>query len=160
MTLTISRKHKVVAVPDLTAVANLYPNAHVVTIGAFPHRVVPHDPVATALLRKLGYDVAAPILHHYGWQGGTPFDVQRKTCALLTQNERAYVLNSMGTGKTKAALWAWDYLYQNDLAQKLLVVAPLSTLTFTWAREVFSTLPNRHCVVLHGSKQKRLERLN
>jgi SNF2 family DNA or RNA helicase len=160
MTLTISHKHKAVAVPDIAAVANLYPKAPAVQIGEDHYRVVPHGPVETLLLRKLGFDVPAPILYHYDWCGGSPFDVQKKTCALLTQNQRAYVLNSMGTGKTKAALWAWDYLRRYGLAGKLLVLAPLSTLTFTWAREVFTTLPKRKCVVLHGSKEKRLERLN
>lgn len=92
--------------------------------------------------------------------GGTPFEVQRKTCALLTNNQRAYVLNGLGTGKTKSALWAWDYLRSQGLAKKLLVLAPLSTLSFTWAREVFNTLGHRRCAVLHHSSKKvRLQRL-
>jgi SNF2 family DNA or RNA helicase len=65
----------------------------------------------------------------------------------------------MGTGKTRAALWAWDYLRGNNVCGKLLVLAPLSTLNFTWAREVFATLPHRKCAVLHGDKKRRLERL-
>jgi SNF2 family DNA or RNA helicase len=111
-------------------------------------------------LRKLGYDVPSPILSHYDWCGGKPFEAQKKTCAMLTMNQRAYVLNGMGTGKTKAALWAWDYLRSNGFANKMLVVAPLSTLKFTWGREVFQTLPGINAVVLHGSKAKRLEALN
>jgi SNF2 family DNA or RNA helicase len=67
----------------------------------------------------------------------------------------------MGTGKTKAALWAWDYLNTRGLAKKMLVIAPLSTLKFTWLREIFATLPHRKAVVLHhSSKLKRIERLN
>jgi SNF2 family DNA or RNA helicase len=65
----------------------------------------------------------------------------------------------MGTGKTKTALWAWDYLNKQGLAKKLLVVAPLSTLNFVWAREVFNTLPGRTVKVLHGSRYDRLDRL-
>lgn len=107
----------------------------------------------------MGFEVPAPILAHYDWAGGNPYDVQTKTCAMLTMNHRAYVLNGMGTGKTKAALWAWDYLRGNKLAGKLLVVAPLSTLNFTWLREIFNTVPHRKAVVLHGTKAKRLERL-
>jgi SNF2 family DNA or RNA helicase len=125
-----------------------------------PTLIVPHGPTETYLLRKLGYDVPAPILSHYDWCGGNPFDVQMKTCAMLTMNQRAYVLNGMGTGKTKAALWAWDYLRSNGFAKKLLVVAPLSTLKFTWAREIFQTLPHVRVVVVHGSKAKRLEALD
>jgi SNF2 family DNA or RNA helicase len=108
----------------------------------------------------MGYDVPSPILTHYDWCGGDPFKSQRSTAALLTLEQRAYVLNGMGTGKTKASLWAWDYLRSNNICGKLLVSAPLSTLSFTWAREVFNTLPHRKCVVLHGSKKQRLEKLN
>lgn len=79
---------------------------------------------------------------------------------MLTTNDRAYVLNGMGTGKTRAALWAWDYLNQVGDAKKLLVVAPVSTLNFTWAREVFTTLPRRKVAVLHGDKAKRLKALD
>ena len=158
--IQISAKHKVIGVPLRPDVQNLFPSAKQMTMQGRQTLVVPHGPTETFLLRKLGYDVPAPILTHYDWNGGNPFDAQKKTCALLTMNERAYVLNGMGTGKTKAALWAWDYLRSNGLAKKMLVVAPLSTLKFTWAREVFQTLPHRNAVVLHGSKQKRLEALN
>lgn len=41
----------------------------------------------------------------------------------------------------------------------MLISAPLSTLTFTWKREVFNTLPHRKCEVVHGSKKQRLQRL-
>jgi SNF2 family DNA or RNA helicase len=120
---------------------------------------VPHAPDASFLLRKLGYDVPSPILTHYDWCGGKPFEAQRQTAAMLTMNQRAYVLNGMGTGKTKAALWWWDYLRSNNLAGKLLVSAPLSTLEFVWAKEVFATVPHRRCVMLHGTRDRRLKLL-
>src|SRR6185437_8894397 len=119
----------------------------------------PYAQTEAYMLKQLGYDVAAPILHLYDWAGGKPFDVQRQTCAMLTMNPRAYVLNGMGTGKTRAALWAWDYLYGNKAVGKLLILAPLSTLKFTWAREIFGTLPHRTCAVLHGTKKQRLAAL-
>lgn len=78
---------------------------------------------------------------------------------MLTLEQRAYVLNGMGTGKTKACLWAYDYLRSNGVCGKMLVSAPLSTLTFTWARELFATVPHIKYAVLHGSKAKRLEKL-
>jgi SNF2 family DNA or RNA helicase len=155
--IAVSAKHKMLGIhnapPDIQ---NLFPAARELDPGTL---LVPHGLTETFLLRKLGYQVPSPILTHYDWPGATPFDVQRKTCAMLTMNQRAFVLNGMGTGKTKAALWAWDYLRSNNFCGKLLVVAPLSTLSFVWAREIFSTLPHRKCVVLHGSKEKRLERL-
>lgn len=155
----ISTKHRAVGVPYRPDIANLFPSAKKVTLNGNPHIVLPHGLEETRVLRNLGYDVPAPILTHYDWAGGKPFDVQRKTCAMLTTNPRAYVLNGMGTGKTKSALWAFDYLRSVGLAQRMLVVAPLSTLNFTWAREVFNTLPHLSCVTLHGSRAKRLERL-
>lgn len=121
--------------------------------------LLPHTPTETFLLRKMGYEVPSPILTHYDWCGGDPFKSQRSTAAMLTLEQRAYVLNGMGTGKTKALLWAWDYLRSNGICGKLLVSAPLSTLRFTWGREIFNTLPHRKAVVLHGTKKQRLELL-
>src|SRR5262249_21612753 len=77
----------------------------------------------------------------------------------MTENQRCYVLNSMGTGKTKCALWAYDYLRRCDVAHRMLVVAPLSTLHFTWAREVFLTTPHLKVIVLHAERKERLKLL-
>jgi SNF2 family DNA or RNA helicase len=159
MDILVSTKHKSLGVPLRPDVRNLFPDAKEVTLGGNAHIVLPHGLTETFILRKIGFDVPSPMESNYDWAGGTPFDVQRKTCSMLTLNQRAYVLNDMGTGKTKSALWAWDYLYKDNICNKLLVVAPLSTLTFTWAREVFNTLPHRKCVVLHGARERRLERL-
>ena len=79
--------------------------------------MVKHGVDETRLLRNVGFDVPAPILSHYDFEGGTPFDVQRKTCTMLNMNSRAYVLNGMGTGKTKAALWGWRYLNRTGQAK-------------------------------------------
>lgn len=159
MNVIISPKHQVIGVPIRDDLANIFHDAKRVTVEGNEMLVVPHGVDETKLLRNVGYDIPAPILSHYDFEGGTPFDVQRKTCAMLTMNNRAYVLNGMGTGKTKSALWAWRYLNRIGQAQKLLVVAPLSTLNFTWGREVFQTLPGVRVQVLHGTKKKRLDRL-
>jgi len=126
------------------------------------YTLVPHLPAQSFMLRKMNYDIPSPIITQYDWphpQGQPPFDAQIKTAAMLTMNNRAYVLNGMGTGKTRAALWSWDFLNKSGLAKKLLVVAPLSTLRFTWAREIFNTLPARVTSVLHGTRERRLEAL-
>lgn len=148
-----------VGVPFAENVANLFPAAKQILLGGAQHILLPHQPTETYLLRKMGYDVPSPILTHYDWVGGSPFKSQKSTAALLTLEQRAYVLNGMGTGKTKSALWAFDYLKSNNVCGKMLVSAPLSTLSFTWAREIFNTLPGRKCAVLHGSKKQRLEKL-
>jgi SNF2 family DNA or RNA helicase len=159
MNVHISPKHGVVGVPVRADLLNVFPKAKQVTLAGNEMMIVRHGIDETKLLRNLGFDVPTPILSHYDWCGGQPFEAQRKTAALLTMNPRAYVLNGMGTGKTKAALWAWHYLYMRGEAKKLLVVAPLSTLNFTWGREVFQTLPGIKVQVLHGTKKKRLDRL-
>lgn len=160
MTIHISPKHKAVGVPLRPDLANLFPSAKQVTLEGRQMLIVRHGMDETRLLRNMGFDVPTPILSHYDWEGGTPFEIQKKTAAMLTMNRRAYVLNGMGTGKTKASLWSWRYLNRRGEAGKLLVVAPLSTLNFTWAREVFQTLPGVKVQVLHGTKAKRLQRLS
>ncbi len=122
--------------------------------------LVPHDLAYTKLLRALDYDVPAPVLSDYDWNGFDAFDVQKKTVAMMTTERRAYVLNAMGTGKSMCALFAFDYLKKLGLVKRMLVAAPLSTLSFVWQREVFSKMSHLSCAVMHGTKTKRLEALN
>jgi hypothetical protein len=154
--LTISRKHKVVVVPPAPGVEAMFNGVPVLADGK---RVIPHGMRETMMLRHLGFTLPNPMELYYDWCGGKPFAVQVATCRMLTENPRAYVLNHMGTGKTKVALWSWDFLYRQGLVGKMLVVAPLSTLSFVWMREVFATLPGRKVQVLHGTRKQRLERL-
>jgi SNF2 family DNA or RNA helicase len=160
MPVTVSRATQSLVVPETAGVDQMFPNSPVLPGGK---RIIPHGLRETLMLRHLGFKVPNPIDYYYDWgrppPERMPFAVQRASCRLLTENPHAYVLNHMGTGKTKTALWAWDYLNRNGMAKKLLVVAPLSTLNFVWAREIFSTLPQRRVIVLHGTKQQRLDRL-
>src|SRR6187431_55075 len=148
MELHVSAAHKMLVVPYNEAIPQLLPEVRTVELKGEPYHLVPHLPAEAFLLRQMGYTVPAPILTHYDWPGNwKPFNAQKQTAALLTMNQRAYVLNGLGTGKTSSALWAWDYLRSQGLANKLLVIAPLSTLKFTWMREVFNTLPERKATV-------------
>ena len=146
--------------PWEATLGNIFPSAPVLTLKGNKYVAIDHGIDQVRFLRNIGYQAPAPILHQYDWAGGTPFEIQKLTAALLTTNYRAYVLNSFGTGKTKSALWAWHFLYMNGLAGKMLVIAPLSTLTFTWSVEVFKTLPNIKVQILHGSRERRLKRLS
>ena len=111
-------------------------------------------------LRDMGVAVHDHVADSgYDYCGGKPFDIQRRTVELLTENPRAYVLSSMGTGKTKCVCWAYDYLRRVRSAKRMLVVCPLSTMRFTWAREIFMTTPQYKTEVLHGSREKRRELL-
>ena len=69
------------------------------------------------------------------------------------------VFASGNTGKTLSVLWAFDYLRQQGLARKMLIVSPLSTLERTWADEVFRHFPHLTTAVLYGTKERRLKLL-
>ena len=121
---------------------------------------VPHTVEVTRLCRNLGYVVPAPIAHWYEWHiNPRPFRIQKITAALLTMNPRAYVLNEMGTGKTRAALYAIDYLIREGVIKNALIVAPLSTLSLVWDREIFEFFGHLKAVVLHGDRAKRVKKL-
>lgn len=117
---------------------------------------VPHKIEETQVLRNLGFNAPSPVEYHYSWPGQyTPFKAQIETTAFLTLNNRAFCLNGMGSGKTLATLWAYDYLKKAGLAHKMLIVAPLSTLERTWADEIFNNFPNLTWSVVHGSRERR-----
>lgn len=122
---------------------------------------VPHDVDTVRLLRNLGLMVPSPVLSYYAHMraGRPPFASQEVTVDMCTIFRRAYILSEMGVGKTRAALWAYDYLRSVGLARKLLVVAPLSTLTTVWDNEIFEVFPHLKVVVLYGDKKKRLKLL-
>lgn len=117
---------------------------------------VPHRPDEVKVLNNLGFKAPAPIQHYYTWPGRfVPFAHQKHTAEFLNQHRRAFCLNGMGSSKTLATLWAYDYLRSQGLVKKLLVVAPLSTLERTWADEIFGHLMHLEFAVLHGSRERR-----
>lgn len=122
---------------------------------------IPHRLDEVRVLRNLGFNHApSPAKYYYNYSGMyEPFRAQSETTEFLTMNPRAFVLNDMGTGKTLAALWAFDYLRQLGEVKKALVISPLSTLERTWADEVFRHFPHLTAAVLHGTKEKRLKLL-
>lgn len=118
--------------------------------------VAPHRLDEVRVLRNLGFEAPSPILHYYDWPGKfRPYEHQKDTAAFLTINQRALVLNEIGTGKTQSALWAADYLIQTGQIKKVLIVSPLSTLERVWGDAIFFGFPNRKAVVLHGTADRR-----
>lgn len=140
-------------------VTTVIPTAVQVETERGPLVAVPHRPDETRVLRNLGFDVPDPMPVHYDWPkaGGRfdPFHAQRETANFLVMHNRAYCLNSMGTGKTNAALWAFDYLRRVKQVKRMLVICPLSTMERTWADAVFSTFPHLEHSVLYGSRDRR-----
>ncbi len=118
--------------------------------------VAPHRLDEVRVLRNLGFEAPSPILHYYDWPGKfRPYEHQKDTAAFLTINQRALVLNEIGTGKTQSALWAADYLIQTGQVKKVLIVSPLSTLERVWGDAIFFGFPNRKAIVLHGTADRR-----
>jgi len=151
----ISKRSKEFVIPPDSALANLIPSRDVLFRGAI-HMAFPHTTETTRLARNLGHPVPAPVLSQYAWPSTPPpFETQKTTAALLTMNARAYVLSEMGTGKTRAALYACDHMFLNNEITKVLVVAPLSTLTQVWDREIYQYFPHLTTQILHGTKTKR-----
>lgn len=159
-TALVSAKRKAFAIPFDQGIANLVPVS-----STFDHPdhgsmlLLPHTRDTTRLARNLGYHTPAPILSQYDWAGDSPWRTQRITAALLTMQSRAYVLNEMGTGKTRSTLHAANFLMCSGEVRKALVAAPLSTLVNVWDREVFRYFGHMRTAILHGSKAQRLKAL-
>jgi SNF2 family DNA or RNA helicase len=117
-----------------------------------------HTPRVTIPLRKMGFNVPSSIIN-YDWCGGSPFDIQKRTVEHLVENPRGYCLNSMGTGKTRCVLWAYDWLRRLGIAKKMIVVCPLSTMHFVWAAEILKATPHLRWTILHGTREQRMKKL-
>ena len=126
---------------------------------------VPHRPEEMKVLSNLGFDgIPNPLRTNYEFPkaGGRydPFAAQVETADFLSMNNRCFVLNSMGTGKTVSSLWAYDYMLSRKQVNKVLIICPLSTMERTWADEVFKTFPHLDATVIYGTRQRRLKLLN
>lgn len=162
MSMIVSKASKVLVLKDAdpVKVSALVPSAKVIKHQGLELVAVPHNLDHVRALRALGVEAPSPIEYHYQWSGQyQPFDAQRTTAAFLTLNDRAFVLNDLGTGKTLATLWAYDYLRSIGHAQRMLVVSPLSTLERAWADEIFKHFPHLTWAVLYGTKDRRLKLL-
>ena len=151
-------------VPADNRIATMVPHARVFEQDGQQMMLIPHKVDETQVLRNLGYDVRPPVMMNYHWPAPPDqpvFDAQRVTTALITTNKRSFVLNGLGTGKTRSALYAYDFLRKTEPNYgKLLITAPLSTLQQTWEREIMMLFPHFKTAILHGSRQKRVDLLH
>lgn len=156
----ISKHEQKMFLPHDDKVKGLIPGAWEKAGRKGEYMAVPHTVELSRLCRNLGYQVPAPITHWYKWHDNPePFRVQKITAALMTMNPRAYVLNEMGTGKTRSAMYAIDYLIKEGVIKNVLIVAPLSTLSPVWDREIFQYFGHLSATVLHGNRGKRIKNL-
>jgi SNF2 family DNA or RNA helicase len=150
---------KAIVIPYDMRVENTLPTARRIQHNEQDLLVLPLRVSETKVLRNLAYPIPNPLIC-YDWEGDKPFDTQRKTAEMLVMNQRAYVLNDLGTGKTRAALHAANFLMRMGELGRALIVAPLSTLSNVWDRELFAHFPDRRAIVVHGDRRKRFQLLD
>lgn len=157
--IRIFEDKKKLVMPARQDVLNLLPVAKEFHVQGQHMMALPHTVETARLLYNLDVQVPSPIEHYYDWAGGTPFDSQIKTASMLSVHRRAYVLSEMGVGKTRAALFALDYLMREGKINRCLIAAPLSTLVGVWENEIFECFPHLQATVLYGDKKKRVKLL-
>lgn len=160
MLVVKQKKAVVLKLRDPNRITTVIPTAKTFEYNGQTLVAVPHRVEETKVLRNMGFEAPAPVRYYYEWPGMyKPFHAQSETVAFLTMNQRAFCLNDLGTGKTMATLWAFDYLKKHNHATRLLVSAPLSTLERTWGDALFAMFPHLEFSVLHGTRDKRLKLL-
>jgi SNF2 family DNA or RNA helicase len=123
--------------------------------------VVPCKLPQMQAMRYMGYEAMSPIMVNYDWPRDTsivpfPFDHQYHIASFLTLHRRCFNLSDMGTGKTLSTLWAYDFLMQLGLIQRVLILAPLSTLASVWEDAIMRHfIGRRTCNVVYGDRKKR-----
>tara|TARA_R100001530_G_scaffold136325_1_gene116448 strand:- start:6997 stop:8538 length:1542 start_codon:yes stop_codon:yes gene_type:complete len=106
-------------------------------------------------------NVPSPIMGKYKWTGKyAPFAHQKVTSAFLTMHRRAFCFNEQGTGKTASAIWASDFLMDQGLVKRVLVICPLSIMDSAWRTDLFKFAMHRTVAIAHGSRAKRGEIIN
>lgn len=109
------------------------------------------------ILRNIGFkQTPSPIRAHYTWPGRfKPFKHQLTTAEFLSLHKRAFCLNQQGLGKSASCIWAADYLMEQKLVKRVLVIAPLSILYTAWMDEIFNTAIHRSVGVAYGTRDER-----
>lgn len=115
-------------------------------------------------LTALDLDVPDPM-SSYDWPikpGDEAFSTQKQVSSFMVLNPRSFVFSDMRTGKTRAALWATDWLMSHSkrARARTLVVSDLNALEETWAHEITTNLLGRRTyAMLHGTAEKREKEL-
>jgi len=101
-------------------------------------------------------NVPSPMLRDYAWSGKlTPFAHQKETASFLSLRKKAFCFNEAGTGKTASVIWATDYLMNQGLINRVLIICPLSIMKSAWQTDLFKFAMHRSCSVAYGSSSTR-----
>lgn len=143
--------------PDPAAVLARVPTAFELSPGIVG---MPHDIESVARLAAMGVQVPSPIESYYSFPHDktvypTILGHQPGSAGFLVSNPHCYCLSGIGTTKTIIALWAADYLLEQGLARRVLIVAPNEALERAWGDTIFVHLTHRKFAVLQGSADRR-----
>ena len=109
----------------------------------------------TALSRML-LPCVSTIFEGYRWPGkNRPYYHQIRVAEFLSRNHRGYCFAGMGTGKTRAACWAADYLMTMGVVKRALIVCPKNLMWSAWVDDIMATCIHRTHRVLYGDRQRR-----
>jgi SNF2 family DNA or RNA helicase len=88
-------------------------------------------------------------------------ETQKLVAAHMVLHPRSFVFSDMRTGKTRAALWACDWLMSKTSKRtRTLVVTDIEAMTKTWVPEINGSFCGRRTfAVLHGSSDQRVAAL-
>lgn len=155
-------ERNVVLIPTSGDYDHLLPqHARMIGIKGATFWAVDNTPEFNSLLYAAGVPVLAPIyFSDYDWSGIKVYAAQVQMAALVSSRRRCFNLSALGAGKTIGSLLAIDWLIQEDVIKRALVVAPLSTLWTVWEQEIEANFYRLIPVVLHGTKEKRLRLLS
>ena len=150
-------KRLILNVKNPDRITSVIPKSKVIQRAAQGAKVAVHWGLEEAtILKNLGFDnVPSPILRDYNWPGiDAPLSHQKTTAAFLTIHRRGYCFNQQGTGKTRSALWACDYLMNKGVIKKVLILCPLSIMESAWVDDLFKTAMHRTVRVAYSRNAK------
>ena len=150
-------KRLILNVKNPDRITSVIPKSKVIQRAERGARVAVHWGLEEAtILKNLGFDnVPSPILRDYKWPGiDAPLSHQKTTAAFLTLHRRGYCFNQQGTGKTRSALWACDYLMNKGVIKKVLILCPLSIMESAWVDDLFKTAMHRTVRVAYSKNAK------
>ena len=117
------------------------------------------------LLELARREIEAPDpMEKYDWPrapGEEPFPTQKIVSSFMVVNPRSFVLSDMRTGKTRAALWAADWLMsRSKVPLKCLVVSDITALSKSWGAEIAKQFFGRRThEMVYGSAAQRVSAL-
>lgn len=160
--LVVPEKRKIIIDSDRNnEVASFIPHAKLFEHDGKKLLAVEYGVEESIVLKNMGFSVPEPITQYYKWPAKfQPMEHQIATASFLTMNKKAICLNAPGTGKSISSLWAADFLLEQGVAKRIVIVAPLSTLKVVWGNELRHHMPHRDFVICTGDRKKRISLIN